>query len=120
VKAEETISMLVEHLQDAANTPQCSCDLDVVVERLFEGYRMRSDSPATAIARDALSACGYTPREITTGGASDANVLLARGIECVNLANGTERNHRPDERVSVDALEGMLDVAITLAGCAAP
>ena len=32
----------------------------------------------------------------------------------VNLANGTERNHQPDERVSVQALEGMLDVAFAL------
>jgi tripeptide aminopeptidase len=32
----------------------------------------------------------------------------------VNLANGTERNHQPDERVSVAALEGMLDVALAL------
>ena len=32
----------------------------------------------------------------------------------VNLADGTERNHEPDERVSVDALEGMLEVAIAL------
>jgi tripeptide aminopeptidase len=30
------------------------------------------------------------------------------------LANGTERNHEPTERVSVDALEGMLEVAIAL------
>jgi tripeptide aminopeptidase len=32
----------------------------------------------------------------------------------VNLANGTERAHQPDERVSADALEGMLEVAIAL------
>jgi tripeptide aminopeptidase len=32
----------------------------------------------------------------------------------VNLANGTERNHEPTERVSVAALEGMLDVALAL------
>jgi tripeptide aminopeptidase len=32
----------------------------------------------------------------------------------VNLANGTERNHEPGERVSVAALEGMLDVAFAL------
>jgi len=30
------------------------------------------------------------------------------------VANGTERNHEPGERVSVAALEGMLDVALTL------
>ena len=32
----------------------------------------------------------------------------------MNLANGTERNHEPTERVSVAALEGMLDVALAL------
>ena len=32
----------------------------------------------------------------------------------MNLANGTERNHEPGERVSVAALEGMLDVTFAL------
>ncbi|MGI8558103.1 MAG: M20/M25/M40 family metallo-hydrolase [Solirubrobacteraceae bacterium] len=117
--AERTVSEMVEQLQDAANIPECCCDLDVVVERLFDGYRMPAGSAAVAIARRALSACGYAPSEIATGGGSDANALLPRGIECVNLANGTERNHQPDERVSVDALEGMLDVGLALVGSAA-
>ena len=37
-----------------------------------------------------------------------------QGFPCTNLANGTERNHEPDERVSVEALEGMFEVAIAL------
>jgi di/tripeptidase len=32
----------------------------------------------------------------------------------VNLANGTEGNHQPDESVTVDALEKMLDVTIAI------
>ncbi len=42
-----------------------------------------------------------------------------RASTCVNLANGTERNHEPGERVSVAALEGMLDVALALLDAAA-
>ena len=57
---------------------------------------------------------GYEPRRIETGGGSDANALQAAGFPCLNLANGTERNHEPTERVSVAALEGMLDVALAL------
>ena len=49
-----------------------------------------------------------------TGGGSDANAFEAAGFPCTNLANGTERNHEPDERVSIDALEGMFEVAIAL------
>ena len=41
-------------------------------------------------------------------------MLEAEGFACVNLANGTERNHEPTERVAVAALEGMLDVAFAL------
>jgi tripeptide aminopeptidase len=65
-------------------------------------------------AEAALRACGYEPRRIATGGGSDANALEAIGLSCVNLANGTERNHEPTERVSVAALESMLDVALAL------
>ena len=69
----------------------------------------------SSAAEAALRACGYEPRRIVTGGGSDANVLEVEGFSCVNLANGTERNHEPTERVAVAALEGMLDVALRAA-----
>ncbi len=37
-----------------------------------------------------------------------------RAYRVVNLANGTERNHQPDESVTVEALETMLDVTIAI------
>ena len=65
-------------------------------------------------AAAALAALGIEPAYITTGGGSDANALIAAGLPVVNLANGTERNHQPDESVTVDALEQMLDVTLAL------
>ena len=65
-------------------------------------------------AAAALEAVGFDPEYVTTGGGSDANAFIAGGFPCLNLANGTERNHQPDERVSVAALETMLDVALNL------
>ena len=66
----------------------------------------RPSAPAVLAAEEALRACGYTPTRILTGGGSDANALEAAGFACTNLANGTERNHEPTERVSVAALRG--------------
>jgi tripeptide aminopeptidase len=103
---------MVDRLQDAANAGEC--DLDVTVERMFKGYRTRARSPQVMAAERALRACGYEPNHIVTGGASDANAFEAAGLPCTNLADGTERNHQPDERISVYALEGMLEVAIAL------
>jgi tripeptide aminopeptidase len=113
-RAEAVVAQLVDRCQDAANDPDCECDLDVTVERLFEGYRHKPSSPAVAAAERALDACGYTPRHIVSGGAADGNAFEVAGFHTVCLANGTERNHEPTERVSVAALESMLDVTYAL------
>jgi tripeptide aminopeptidase len=113
-RAEQLASELAAAVADAANDPDCECDLDVALERQFEGYRVRASSPELALAFAALRDCGFEPAPIVTGGGSDVNVLRARGLAAVNLANGTERNHEPDERVSVAALEAILDVALAL------
>jgi tripeptide aminopeptidase len=111
-RVEEVVTEMIDHLQDAADATEC--DLDVTVERMFKGYRIKGRPREIDVAERALRGCGYEPRQIATGGGSDANALRASGFACTNLANGTERNHEPGERVSVDALEGMLEVAIAL------
>ena len=111
-RVEAVATTMIDHLQDAADAGEC--DLDVTVERLFQGYRTKPKTPSVALAERALGACGYQPRHIVTGGGSDANAFQTGGFACTNLANGTERNHEPGERVSVDALEGMLEVAFAL------
>jgi tripeptide aminopeptidase len=111
-RVETVVATIVDSLFDGA--AQAECDVDVTSQRLFAGYRTKPGSPAVQAAEAALRACGYEPRRIVTGGGSDANALEVAGFQCVNLANGTERNHEPTERVSVDALESMLDVAFAL------
>jgi tripeptide aminopeptidase len=111
-KAESTVSRMIDAINDAAASAEC--DVDITMHRLFAGYRQKPSSPAVAVAEAALRGCGYEPKRIATGGGSDANALELSGFPCVNLANGTERNHEPTERVSLAALEGMLDVALAL------
>ena len=116
-RVAEVVTEMVDHLHDAANASEC--DLDVTVERQFQGYRSKPGAPQIVAATRALEACGYEPHHLVTGGGSDANAFQAAGLPCANLADGTERNHEPGERVSVDALEGMLEVAIALLDTAA-
>jgi tripeptide aminopeptidase len=111
-RVENVVAAMVDALHDGAAHGEC--DVDVVVEKLFTGYKLRTNEPAVLAAEAALRECGYEPRRIATGGGADANAFVAAGLPCVNLANGTERNHQPDERVSVAALGGMLDVAFAL------
>ena len=118
-RIDAVVAEMIDRIYDAANDPACDVDADVGVQRLFQGYRHRADAPQVVAAERALAACGYEPRRIVTGGGSDANALEAQGFPCTNLANGTERNHEPTERVSVAALESMLDVTYALLEAAA-
>ncbi|HEX8120760.1 MAG TPA: M20/M25/M40 family metallo-hydrolase [Solirubrobacteraceae bacterium] len=113
-RAESVVREMVDRIQDAANDPACDVDVDVDVERLFDGYRHADDAPQVLAAERALARTGHTPARIVTGGGSDANALETQGFPCTNLANGTERNHEPTERVSIAALEDMLDVTLAL------
>jgi tripeptide aminopeptidase len=111
-RAGDVVSEMVDSLTQAATDG--ACDLELDVEELFRGYRLPKSAPPVQAACRALEELGFEPSFIQTGGGSDANVFQARGFQCVNLANGTEANHQPDESVTVDALERMLDVTLGL------
>jgi tripeptide aminopeptidase len=91
------------------------CDVDVDVTEIFRGYRQPSSSPTVTVARAALERCRIGSREVATGGGSDANALVARGYECVLLANGTADNHTPSESVAAARLTEMLAVCEAIA-----
>jgi len=111
-KAGEVVSEMVDAAAEAAS--DSDCDVETSVERLFQGYRLPRTAPAVETAVAALDACRIEPVYISTGGGSDANALVAAGLPVVNLANGTQHNHQPDESVTVEALEQMLDVTLAL------
>ena len=111
-RAGEVVSRMVDAVTEAASDAEC--DVETSVERLFRGYRLARTAPVVEVAAQALRDSGIEPVYINTGGGSDANALIAADLPVLNLANGTERNHQPDESVTVDALERMLDVTLAI------
>src|SRR5215217_2062933 len=111
-RAGQVVTEMVDALGEAASDSEC--DVETSVERLFRGYRLPRTAPAVEVAAAALADNGIEPAYITTGGGSDANVFIPAGLPVVNLANGTERNHQPDESVTIEALETMLEVTVSL------
>ena len=111
-RAAELVREITDALTEAAADGEC--DVETVVEEQFRGYTLSRASEPAAIAAAALEARGLEPAYVATGGGSDANVFIARGLPVLNVANGTERNHQPDESVTVDALHTMYDVALEM------
>jgi tripeptide aminopeptidase len=107
-RAAAVVRHMVDTITEAASDAEC--DVETSVEEQNRGYRMARTSPPVAVTAAALEALGIEPSYRPTGGCSDANIFVAAGMPCLNVANGTERNHQPDESVTVEALETMLDV----------
>ena len=114
-KATRVVERMVDAVTDAASGAEC--DVETHVEEQFRAYRMPRSAPPVAAAAAALAELGIEPEYVTTGGGSDANVFNAEGLPCLNVANGTAHNHEPDEFVTIEALEGAFDVALTLVEC---
>jgi tripeptide aminopeptidase len=116
-RAAEVVKNMVDAVSEAASDAEC--DVETSVERLFRGYRLARTAPPVEAAARALERVGIEPAYVATGGGSDANALIAAGLPVLNVANGTERNHQPDESVSVEALETMLDVTLGIVSAGA-
>jgi tripeptide aminopeptidase len=90
------------------------CELETKVSKSYRGYRFKRDDRVVRIAHAALERTGYSPKYGLSGGAADANIFNERGLACLNLANGMQDIHTPDERIAVEDLEGMVEVTLAL------
>jgi tripeptide aminopeptidase len=115
-KAAGVVREMLETAAFAASLSEC--ELETEVRPSFPGYRFRPSDPPVVLAAEALRAAGFEPRYALSGGGADANVFNARGLSCVNLANGMAEIHTPDEHIAVSDLEAMVEVTLALVDAA--
>jgi tripeptide aminopeptidase len=111
-KLSELVQEMVDAFAFAAGLEDC--EVETKVSKSYRGYRFKRDDTVVRIAHAALERAGYAPNYGLSGGAADANVFNERGLSCLNLANGMQDIHTPEERIAVDDLEGMVEVTLAL------
>ncbi|HEX9142411.1 MAG TPA: M20/M25/M40 family metallo-hydrolase, partial [Gaiellaceae bacterium] len=111
-KLEELVQEMVDAFAFAAGLEDC--EVETKISKSYKGYRFKTEDPVVRIAHTALERSGYAPTYALSGGAADANVFNERGLACLNLANGMQDIHTSDERITVEDLEGMVEVTLAL------
>jgi tripeptide aminopeptidase len=114
--AERVVNDVRQTLTDSAR--QAGCTVDVEVESAYRGYRIPDDSPALRLASTACTHLSLDVVPLETRGGSDANVLRARGLDCLNLAHAVVDFHGPDEHVAVADLVLMKQVMLEIVSAA--
>jgi tripeptide aminopeptidase len=119
--SEEKVAAATSSIVDACTwaATESGCDVDIDVWEVFRRYRIPPSASSLKVAREALQACGHEPREVSTGGGSDANALILQGYEALLLANGTEANHTHSESVGAARLVENFAICDALAAGAA-
>src|SRR6266498_5976804 len=115
-KLDELVQEMVDAFSFAAGLEDC--EVETKVSKSYKGYHFKQDDPVIQIAHTALEQSGYKPTYGLSGGAADANVFNEHGLACLNLANGMQDIHTPDERITVADLEGMVEVTLALVDAA--
>jgi tripeptide aminopeptidase len=111
-KLADVVQEMLDAIAFAAGLEDC--EVETEVHKSYRGYRFRRDDEVVRIAHAALERTGFTPSYGLSGGAADANVFNERGLQCLNLANGMQDIHTPDERIAVGDLEAMVEVTLAL------
>jgi tripeptide aminopeptidase len=115
-KATELVRDMLETAAFAASLGECEVESEV--RPSFPGYRFRQSDLPVRLAATALERAGFEPSYALSGGGADANVFNARGLACVNLANGMAEIHTPDEHIAVADLDSMVEVTLALVDAA--
>ena len=102
-------SRLAEHTAHVVDAVELAAglagiDVEVTVRDAFTGFALADDELPVRIARAALRETGFEPRLLASGGGSDVNVYNAAGLPSVNLSQGAEKIHTPDEYLPVERL----------------
>jgi tripeptide aminopeptidase len=113
---ERVLADLVQEMLDSITfaAQATDCEVETRIEENYKGYRFRRDDVPVRLVGAALRRVGVEPSYALTGGGADANVFNARGLPCVNVANGMAEIHTPDEHVAVVDLDRMVDVTLAL------
>jgi tripeptide aminopeptidase len=115
-KATDLVREMLESAAFAASLAECEVESEV--RPSFPGYRFRPGDPPVVLAATALRQAGFEPTYALSGGGADANVFNARGLSCVNLANGMTEIHTPHEHIAVADLDAMVEVTLALVDAA--
>jgi len=70
----------------------------------YKAFRIEKNEPFLKFMKGVFRECGIEPHLTKTGGGSDANIFHRRGIMAINISNGMQKVHSPDEFILIDDL----------------
>ena len=101
-KLDKQVDAMRVALESAASDYGAQAEFES--EIIYPAFNYTESDEVVALASEAITAIGCTPRTFHSGGGSDANIFNGFGIPTVNLAVGYEHIHTTKEQIKVEDL----------------
>jgi tripeptide aminopeptidase len=86
----------------------------IEIDRHYEGYTLTENDLPVQVVRRALHKLGMDAPMRPTGGGSDANVFIARGLPCCVVGTAHQKIHTHEEFVLIDDLAKSVDLTLAI------
>ncbi|KKB36223.1 M20/M25/M40 family metallo-hydrolase [Bacillus thermotolerans] len=111
-KMEAQVTAMKEAFEQTAETLGGRANVEIDV--MYPGFKFSDGDHVVEIAKKAAERIGRPSELLTSGGGSDANVIAGFGIPTVNLAVGYEEIHTKNERMPVEELVKLAEMAVAI------
>lgn len=111
-KLEAEVAHMEKCLKDACE--KYGAQLSFTKKKSNEAYKNPVDCTAIQMYQAAAAKHGVELQIEGAGGASDANVYNAKGIQCIVVATGDADNHTQQETCNIDTVNKCAEILVTL------
>ncbi|GBC92272.1 Peptidase T [bacterium HR15] len=111
-KVDAQVAHMIECFEKAAQ--ERGGHAEIHLERHYEGYQLTENDLPVRVARAAARKIGLEAPMRPTGGGSDANIFIARGLPCCVVGTAMEKVHTHEEFVRIENLARSVDLALAI------
>lgn len=111
-KLDAQVDHMVAEFEAAA--ARFGVTVDVVVEQSYPAMNLSEDDQGVQLVVEAVKSMGLSPILVPTGGGSDANILVGKGLPSVILGIGMEKVHSKEEFITIKQLVAGAELVIAI------
>lgn len=111
-KMTKQVQQMKEAFEQTADEFGASVEVETNV--MYPGFKFGDGDRVVEVAKKAAEAIDRTPKLITSGGGSDANIIAGHGVPTVNLAVGYEDIHTTNEKMPVKELSKTAEMVLAI------
>lgn len=103
---DQTFQKIIEHMKKccADSALKFGGDHKFAYEISYPALHVDKDSPLLAKAEQSCKNIGLEPKQVSTGGGSDSNILYGKGYSALTLGIGMSKVHTLEEFIEIKSL----------------